>query len=101
MFNNLIYIGGGDMDMIVGDDLIVDTIAPVFLSNSGGAIGSSNDSAIIDTYHILRDIEIAAMYFDSSLFVSQQSLMASRQTYYLAQQISNNPICDTMWIWFN
>jgi Ca2+-binding RTX toxin-like protein len=69
--------GGSDMDIIIGDDLLLATVAPIFLSNSGGTISSSNDSAIIDIYQALRDIEVVALYLDGSLFSAQQDIVAS------------------------
>jgi Ca2+-binding RTX toxin-like protein len=66
--------GGSDTDTLVGDDLLLTTIAPVF---SNSATGSSNDTAIIDTYHMLRDIELVSMYLDATLFLAQQTVVAS------------------------
>jgi hypothetical protein len=60
--------GGDDMDILVGDDLLLPSVAPLFTANEAV-------SGLLDTYHTLRDIEWAAMYLDNALQVAQQSVV--------------------------
>jgi hypothetical protein len=72
------------MDIFVGDDLILSSIAPSFTASEGV-------SGVLDTYHVLRDIEWATMYLDNALYRAQQSLVLSLFPYVMT---TINPPCD-------
>jgi hypothetical protein len=67
--------GGSDVDLVVGDDLMLPSIAPLFTA-------TEPVSGILDTYHTLRDIEWITMYLDLAVDMAQRSTITSLLSFY-------------------